>query len=178
MFGATASGAAAPEIIERSVRLELAAALRSTEYAAGVLIHRAEALLARDLPVGVFRRRLHDLVETVRADTIAERHERALTQRRVVVEEAGDSMAWLHVYGPAVEAHAAFDRATAIAKTVVDADRSLPDHVPGALRSLDQARTDVLFDLLIDGTVREHPAAARGIRATVITRSRAPACGG
>jgi hypothetical protein len=38
---------------------------------------------------------------------------------------------------------------------------------PEVVRSLDQARADVLADLLIEGDTTAHPAASRGIRATV-----------
>ena len=63
-------------------------------------------------------------------------------------------------YGPAVELHAIFGRATAIAKTLAAAD--------GETRTLDQLRADVFCDLLIDGITDHLPAEARGIRATVV----------
>ena len=192
------------EVIDRSVRLELAAALRITEYAAGELLGMAEALVHRypgvldslsaarmterhaavlvdavdqvepefhDLilpqavalaeaePVGTFRRLLRALIDTVRVVTLAERHQAALEARRVVVEPAVDGMAWLHELVPAVEAHAIYERATAIAKVLAA--------VEGETRTLDQLRADVLCDLLIDGDTTAHPAEARGIRATV-----------
>ena len=192
------------EVIERSIRLELAAALRITEHAAGELItlsdalvrryptvlqslgraaiteHHAsilasaidalepelrEAVLPRALAlaeaesVGVFRRSLRRLVDTVRSVTLTERHEAALESRRAVLEQGEDAMAWLHLYGPAVEMHAAYARATAIAKVL----KAREDET----RSLDQLRVDVLCDLLIEGDTMSHPDEARGIRATV-----------
>jgi len=108
----------------------------------------------------VFRRKLHALVETVRAVTLTARHERALVQRRIVLERAEDGMAWLHEYLPAVEAHAIYDRTTRQGK-------ALAGH-PDETRTLDQLRADILCDLLIDGTVDTLPTAARGIRATVV----------
>ncbi len=192
------------EVIERSVRLELAAAMRITEAAAGRLIAEAAALvdrfpavldslagarmtrrhasllceamdaveaeflidllpraiaLAEQLPVGSFRRRLRLLIESARATTLAERHERAIRGRRVVVEDAEDGMAWLHALLPATEAHAGHGRLTAMAK-VLDAQ-------PDEDRTLDQLRADVFCDLLIDGVTDALPADARGIRATV-----------
>ncbi|MFE7843915.1 DUF222 domain-containing protein [Microbacterium sp. NPDC057407] len=115
--------------------------------------------LAEAQPVGTFARRLRRIVDDARASTLTERFERALTSRRVVVEHVDDGMAWLHALVPAVEAHAIHARVTAIAKTIAAS--------PHENRTLDQVRADVLSDLLIDGTTTVHPAAARGIRATV-----------
>lgn len=151
------------EIVERSVRLELAAALRITEHAAATLLAHAEAMvhrypaaldalgaarlteaharvlvdlleptspavrerlsvraveLAEELPVGSFRRALRRLVEAEESATLTERHEQALTQRRILVEPAADGMAWLHAFLPAVEAHAIHGRLTAMAKAI------------------------------------------------------------
>ncbi len=69
-------------------------------------------------------------------------------------------MAWLHQYGPAVEAQAIFDRLTGQAKV-------LAAH-PDETRTLDQFRADVFGDLLIDGVTDSLPPDARGIRATVV----------
>ncbi len=192
------------DVIERSVRLELAAAMRITEYAAGEMIALADALVRRypsvldslsharmterhasllvtaldavepalreavltravrfaeSEPVGVFRRSLRRLIDTVRSATLTERHQEALLTRRVVVESADDAMSWVHLFVPSVEAHAAHARGTAIAK-ILRAQ-------PGETRSLDQIRADVMCDLLIDGDTSLHPERARGIRATV-----------
>ena len=100
------------------------------------------------------------MIDEARVVTLAERHEAALVQRRVLVESAGDGMAWTHHFGPEVEAHAVFGRATAIAKAILAQ--------PGETRTLDQIRADVFSDLLIEGTVTDHPAATRGIRASVV----------
>jgi len=193
------------DVVERAIRLELAAALRVTEHAAGLLITQAQALEARypavlealgaarvterhvhvliDLldtldpsecdalfaramvlaetePVGTFRRQLRALIDQTRVETVPERHERALQERRVFVDAADDGMAWLTAYLPALEAHAIHGRLTAIARTVNAAD--------GDDRTLDQARADVFCDLLIDGTCAGHPEAARGIRPSVV----------
>jgi hypothetical protein len=201
---AAAHGHQLTEVMERSVRLELAAALSITEFSAGTLIAQADALmnryrpvldalggaritqrhatelaaaldavepefrdrllapaleLAESHPVGTFRRKLRELIETVRAVTLAERHERALSQRRVVLETVEDAMAWLHVFIPAVEAHAIHGRLTATAKVLA----SQPDEA----RTLDQLRADVFGDILIDGVTDTLPPEARGIRATV-----------
>ncbi|GAA1964780.1 HNH endonuclease signature motif containing protein [Microbacterium deminutum] len=198
-------GYALTEVIERSVRLELAAALAMTEAAAGRLIaeayalvnryplaldslagarttHRHCALLAEALdavepefhdrllgaavalaesePVGTFRRKLRALIETVRSVTVAQRHEAALPQRRVVLEPAADGMAWLHALIPAVEAHAIHGRLTGQAKVLALRD--------GETRALDQLRADLLGDILIDGVPESLPPEARGIRAAVV----------
>ncbi|MHC3000382.1 HNH endonuclease [Microbacterium sp. HJ5] len=196
-------GGGVMSVVERSIRLELAAALRVTEHAAAELLGFAHALvhrypatldslsrariterhaeilvdaldpiepelrerladvalaLAEELPVGSFRRRLRALIETERAASLAERHEHALAQRRVVVEPADDGMAWLHAFLPAVEARAIQGRLTAMGNAL---------STPGEARTLDQRRADVLGDLLIDGDTAALPPESRGIRATV-----------
>ena len=193
------------DVVLRGLRLELAAAMRITEHAAGNLIALAEALvhrypkamralefaeiserhaeilvggldelepelreglferalgLAVTQPVGQFRRSLRTLIETARVVTLAERHEAALQHRRVFVEPVGAGLAWTHLLGPVVEAHAAWGRATALATTILTRE--------GETRTVDQIRADVMGDLLIEGTTDAHPAEARGIRATVV----------
>ncbi|WES64655.1 DUF222 domain-containing protein [Microbacter sp. GSS18] len=192
-------------MVERSVRLELSAALRVSETVAGgmmavaeALVHRYPAVLtslgyglitdahARCLVTAVevlepvlaekivpralaiaeaktvaeFRRALHKLIETERAQTLAERHVEAVKSRRVAVEYVEDSMAWLHTYMPAVEARAIEGRITAKAKAITAE--------PGEERTLDQVRADVVGDLLIDGDTDSLPRSARGIRPTVV----------
>ncbi len=219
-------GGAVADIVERSVRLELAAALRITEHAAGLLLAHAEAMvvrypvalaslgsarmterhaqvlaelldattvdvrerltgraveLAEELPVGSFRRSLRRLIDVEESATLTGRHERALAQRRVVIEPAADGMAWLHALLPAVEAHAIHGRLTAMGKIFAGRRAGDAGGVDGRTRvsdtetrtaetetrTLDQVRADILGDLLIDGTMPAHPAEASGIRATV-----------
>lgn len=120
-----------------------------------------EALaLAEAHPVGAFRRRLRALVERTRVQTVPERYEAELSRRRLYVEQVGDGMAWTHHYGPAVEAHAMFDRVTRMAKQLAK--------VEGETRTLDQLRADILADLALEGDTMSHPARARGIRPTVV----------
>ena len=215
---AAQTGRTSPDLVERSVRLELAAAMRTTEYEAEALMIRGHALVHRypsaldslgrgrmtrkhaeilvslldavdiDLvprlvqpavalaeaePVGVFRRKLRELIEQVQAPTIVERHEAAVKKRRVVYEPAVDGMAWLSLYGPAVELKAGYDRITRMGKAILrapdgtgDADDDTATAPDG--RNLDQIRADVLGDLLIEGEVAGHPDRARGIRAEVV----------
>jgi hypothetical protein len=197
-------GREGPEIVERAIRLELAAAMRITEYAADELLCRAHTLvhqypvmleslargrvterhtaifvellapvepelraevvpaavaLAESQPTGAFRRLLRALVERVRGVTLEQRHAEALDARRVVVEPSDDGMAWLLALMPAVEAHAIFERATAISKRLATRE--------GEDRTLDQLRSDVVADLLIDGETASHAPEASGIRAAV-----------
>ncbi|MGK3953766.1 DUF222 domain-containing protein [Microbacterium sp. I2] len=223
---AVGRGVGVLDIVERSIRLELAAAMRVTEYTAGRLLMLAEALTGRypavlaslgagritekhaevfvDLvdevpaelrdqiidkavqlaeaePVGTFRRGLRMLIQTVQAATLEERHQEALRERRVWVDPGQDGMGTLSVYGPLVELHAIHGRVTAIAKTITGRHRNQDDgdektrsdeKARGGhgvdTRTLDQVRADVVCDLLIDGTTTATPAAASGIRATVV----------
>ena len=205
LLEALGRGSGVTEIVERSIRLELAAAMRITEYAAGRMIVHAEALVRRypealdslhgaritpkhaeilvdevdqlplDLreqvvaravelaeaePVGVFRRALRTLVATVQAATLEERYQQAIETRRVSIERGYDGVGDLLLRAPDVALRAIFDRATAIAKTIVGRE--------GETRTVDQVRADVLCDLLIDGVTDDLPAEARGIRAQVV----------
>ncbi|KHK94914.1 HNH endonuclease, partial [Microbacterium mangrovi] len=121
--------------------------------------------LAETEPVGTFRRRVKALIEKEQAPTLTERHQAAITRRRVWIEDDVDGMAWTHLYGPAVEARAAFDRATRIGKTIQKAETAAGTTDP---RSLDQVRADVYGDLLVAGVVTAHPKTAQRIRAQVV----------
>lgn len=200
----------AHEMARRSLRLELAAALRITEYAAEVLIDTAEGLvqkypaawealgqgrigdqharlivsklaplptdiqdalasdalaLAEAFPVGVFRRKLDALIETVLQSTMVERRAEAVTRRRVDMTRQPDGMATLELHAPEVEVSAIYGRITATAKAIKDHQATDPERAD--TRTLDQIRADVTCDLLIDGDTALHPDTARGIRATV-----------
>lgn len=218
---AAMTGLTTPDLVERSVRLELAAAMRTTEHEAGMLMARGQALvhrypaaldslgtgrmtrkhsevlvslldnvspeirarlvapavrLAETEPSGVFRRKLQALIEKEQAPTLAERHLSAVKQRRAVIEAGVDGMAWLHIYGPAVELRAGHERVTKIAKSIlraggtedVDADANDDGAAAPDGRTLDQIRADVYGDLIVDGVVPQHPKAARGIRAEAV----------
>ena len=115
--------------------------------------------LAEAESVGTFRRRLRKLVDSARFATLAERHEAALEKRRVFVQEGEDGMGCLMLFAPMVELRAIQGRVTAIAKVVMEQ--------PDETRTLDQARADVMSDLLIEGHSDLHPERARGITATV-----------
>ncbi len=143
---------------ERHARI-LVEAVEAVEPELRGRILPAAIALAEEQPVGVFRRRLRALVETVRETTLTVRHEQAVQRRRVVIEPDQDAMAWVMALMPAVEAHAIWDRATRMAKVVLARE--------GETRSIDQIRADVVADLLIEGDTASHPIEARGIRATV-----------
>lgn len=117
-------------------------------------------LLAEAEPVGTFRRELRELIGRVEATTLDERFEAAVRQRRLVADSGDDGMGLLLLHAPAVAVQAIFGRATAMAKTIASAE--------GEARTLDQIRADVVSDLLIDGTTTHLPAAASGIRASVV----------
>jgi hypothetical protein len=204
MADAARHGRALNDVVDRSVRLEIAAALRITDHEAAAMLVLGEALverypgvldsfasarmterharfliesidviepefraqlvpaaieLAEMEPVGTFRRRLRALIETVRAETLTERHEHAVQRRRVVLQPEHDAMTWVMTLVPAVEAHAIWDRSTRMAKAILARE--------GETRTLDQIRADVIADLLIEGRTDLQPAEARGIRATV-----------
>ncbi|GAA3214412.1 HNH endonuclease signature motif containing protein [Microbacterium terregens] len=204
MADAARHGRTLTGVAERSVRLEIAAALRITENEAAAMLALGEALverfptvldsfasarmterharflvdavqilepellaqilpaaieLAEAQPVGVFRRRLRALIETVRATTFTERYVEAVQRRRVALQPDHDAMTWVMTLMPAVEAQAIWERVTRMAKVILtDA---------GETRTLDQVRADVIADLLIEGDTALHPPDARGIRATV-----------
>ncbi|QPE05966.1 DUF222 domain-containing protein [Microbacterium schleiferi] len=212
----TRYGVGSRELVMRSLRLELASALRVTENAAGMMLARAESLvhayptvleslshagvtvrhaeilvddldvldpvvaqglvgraldLAQSLPVGSFRRALRRMIDREAAPTLTERHQVAVRARRILVEPAADEMSWVHALVPSVEAHAIYTRVTQQAVVIRDHDRGVarggsPDG--SGERSLDEIRADVFCDLLIDGTAKQHPEGARGIRATVV----------
>ena len=99
--------------------------------------------LAEGLNPPSTRRRARRVRERLLPESIDVRSRRAVAERRVVLENADDGMAWLHHYLPAVEAHAAFERLSRLARRVGRAERGG--------RSLAQMRSDVGRDLLVDG---------------------------
>jgi len=86
----------------------------------------------------------------------------ALSQkdRRVLVEPDLNGMAWLKAYMPVDDAHAVFDRLTRMAKNLDESDLPKDEQ-----RTLDQRRTDVFRDLLVDGVGPD--GLGEGIRGTV-----------
>jgi hypothetical protein len=116
-------------------------------------------------PRGV-RRRAQRIRERLLPESIDVRARRAVADRRVVLENADDGMAWLHHYLPAHEAHAAYERLTRLARR--EARRGARGGAGGApsgddaaagagggrgevRRTLTQLRADAARDLLLGG---------------------------
>ena len=105
------------------------------------------------------RSRLRLLCERLRSDSAIERHAEALRDRRVILEDAEDGMAWLHAFLPAVEAHAVFHRLRDLARATqdLDAEECVPDE-----RTLAQRGADLLVDFLVGDEVRVAGRAGAG----------------
>jgi len=85
--------------------------------------------------------------------SIDERHERANERRGVSVRDLPDAMSDLVLRMPSVLAHAAVDRATQFAQSVVDGRADLDEAAePVDTRTMDQLRADAMADLLLTGT--------------------------
>jgi len=86
----------------------------------------------------------------------------ALSQkdRRVLVEPDVNGMAWMKAYMPVDDAQAVFDRLTRMAKNLDESDLPKDER-----RTMDQRRTDVYRDLLVDGVGPD--GLGQGIRGTV-----------
>lgn len=116
--------------------------------------------------------------------TVEERHEGAVRARHVRVVDLEDGMADLIAHLPAVEAYAMRDRLTRIAKLVTEGERRSrvesaepgEPRAPGAScsggrdrapRTRDEARADVLRDLVLTGIVPDAEVSGDGIHAQV-----------
>jgi len=99
------------------------------------------------------RERLHPVPLEERAAISAK-------DRRVLVEPDLNGMAWLKAYMPVAAAQAVFDRLTRMAKNLDESDLPKDER-----RTMDQRRTDVYRDLLVDGVGPD--GLGQGIRGTV-----------
>lgn len=105
------------------------------------------------------RRLAKILAEKYAVRSMEEHHKRAHEERRVWVVEIDDGMAELHTVMDAVSAHAIFDRITRQASVVCRGERAAQDRAIADPRSttvrqartLDQARADLLADVLLNG---------------------------
>lgn len=97
------------------------------------------------------RREAIRLRESLRADTLQARHDRAAQERRVVLNPADDGMAWLSAFMPAADAAAVFSRTRQIAVRLRDAK----SEGPCEQSTVAQYQADVLRDLLVHGTVAD-----------------------
>ncbi|NYD67921.1 HNH endonuclease signature motif containing protein [Agromyces atrinae] len=96
--------------------------------------------IAGRVTVASFRSRAKRLRDRLSAATLAERHRRALTERRVVFEDAPEGMMWLHALIPALDGAKIRARLNATAKQASRAS--------GETRTRDQLRADQLSDWL------------------------------
>ena len=106
--------------------------------------------------------------------SMQERHDEAVLDRRVWVEDLRDGMSMLGVIGPSVEVHGVHDRLTRQGKAIKAADRAVrreaaerdaagepeereSDSVWFDERTLDQIRTDVLLDMMLTSSPSVEP---------------------
>ncbi|WP_448809571.1 DUF222 domain-containing protein [Agromyces bauzanensis] len=99
------------------------------------------------------RRRMRRVRERMHPEALADRHTRAVAERRVCVDPAPDGMAW---FGLFVEA----ERAVAIdARLRVLAERE----APGDPRTSAQRSADLAADLLLGGALGDHDRTRSGV---------------
>ncbi|MCI2958491.1 HNH endonuclease [Agromyces atrinae] len=96
--------------------------------------------IAGRVTVASFRGRAKRLRDRLSAASLAERHRRALTERRVVFEDAPEGMMWLHALVPALDGAKIRTRLNATAKQA--------SRVTGETRTRDQLRADQFSDWL------------------------------
>lgn len=121
------------------------------------------AVIAATTTAATLRRRARTLREELLAESIAERHRAARTERRVELEPAPEGMAWLHALLPAADAMLIKDRLDRVARAVDGGGDS-------DLRAVDQVRADVARDLLLHGRLpaeSEFAEAVGAVRPTV-----------
>lgn len=153
LFPRTLAAQAAGEISEQHRRIIIdAGAHLDDEPTRAAYEVDALAVARRETP-GRTRPIVRRLAERHASRPLAARHEAARACRDVHVRDTDDGMAVLTAHLPATLAHAAFDRISAMARTVGDA--ALADGGAGDPRSRAQIRADVLCDLLLTG----HPTA-------------------
>ncbi|MCI2956574.1 HNH endonuclease [Agromyces atrinae] len=96
--------------------------------------------IAGRVTVASFRSRAKRLRDRLSAATMAERHRRALTERRVVFDDAPEGMMWLHALIPALDGVKIRARLNATAKR--------QSQLAGETRTRDQLRADQFADWL------------------------------
>lgn len=129
----------------------------------GELAARAATITAATL-----RREARRLRESVQAESLAERHERARAERRVEIEPARDGMAWLHLHLTAGDALLIRDRLDRVAADVHG--EAGQTSAASDARTPDQLRADAARDLLLHGVPpigEEFHVAAATVRPTV-----------
>ncbi|MDQ4215864.1 HNH endonuclease signature motif containing protein [Microbacterium sp. ASV81] len=95
------------------------------------------------------------VVAAVAPAPVAERHRRAQDERTVSVTDEGAGMSALHLTGPSVLVHAAFDLATQEGRAILTAAKQAGPDESGASdeRRLDQVRFDRIMLRLLTGRV-------------------------
>jgi hypothetical protein len=106
--------------VDALVRLRPAAqapdAEREASTAAIAMVDSQASDWTLALTPGAFRRRLRILLDRLDARDTVRRHVDALSERRAIVDDPEDGMAWIHLLVPAIEAIAFKRRATSTAK--------------------------------------------------------------
>ena len=122
------------------------------------------------------------VAENLNPLSMQERHDDAVLDRRIWVEDLRDGMSMLGAIGPSVEVHGVYDRLTRQGKTIKAADRAARRDVaeaatagPGACggvevepgvwfdeRTLDQIRTDLLLDMMLTASPSVDPTGVEG----------------
>ncbi|WP_407359690.1 DUF222 domain-containing protein [Microbacterium sp. LBN7] len=120
-------------------------------------------------------RRARRVAERYQSRPISDRHKDARKKRAVWVRDLPDGMAELGMLGPAALVHGAFDRITAMGKTVHEqtaatdaresafgpaANKKPGDTVAKDPRTLGQIRADIALDLLLTGAPAGHDTPA------------------
>ena len=90
--------------------------------------------MRRTLTAAKFGRKLNRLCELADAESMVQRHEKAVADRMVEVTPGRDGMAWLSAYLPVEDALGVFNRLTEIAKSVqrAEADVQRAENDPDA----------------------------------------------
>ena len=121
------------------------------------------------------------VAENLNPLSMQERHDDAVLDRRIWVEDLRDGMSMLGTIGPSVEVHGVYDRLTRQGKTIKAADRAARRNTteaggadvgtggveagPGVWfdeRTLDQIRTDLLLDMLLTASPSVDPTGVEG----------------
>ena len=108
------------------------------------------------LSIEQLRRRAVRVRERLNPESITKRHQKAVADRDLRLTDTFDGMSFLDLLIPTDDAHAIFDRVTAMAKQL----RSTTD---GRTRA--QLRADIATDLLLEGVTAT--GLGHGVRATV-----------
>lgn len=128
-------GAAAEAIVRLFPAVDADEQQLAAAAAAIALVDEQTAAWVLTLTAAAFRRRLRVLIDLLDARSLTARHADALAQRRLIVDEPEDGMAWVHVLLPAIDAIAIKRRARITAKMMQKDAREG--------RSRDQIRADL-----------------------------------